>query len=128
MLKEAISLLTKSLTEHASQTDVKRLFEKKDIFIEVDLFDDESVDIYNLLLRTFSSKLFLSNQPGKNFLFFLFTLDKMFVESIHQFIKTQLLFEDMYSYANVYGQIYYKAWKQSEGVIKLNIELNCIQV
>ena len=80
-----------------------------------------------LLLSAVRAPNFVKSPDGVRFLVFLFTtISPDFVSQLHSSIKEALKPEDRQIAAG-YGEIYYKAWRQSEGMFRERIEESCLQ-
>ncbi|KAJ3337978.1 Condensin-2 complex subunit G2 [Gonapodya sp. JEL0774] len=120
-------MLMRSLSDDGKGADVKRVYAMKDALCVFD-WDDESAETIKVLVgHCFHKPSFFKSPEGKKFLVFaLSSLSSAFVEELHEFVKAQIPFCDM-SLVLTYGEIYFKAWKASEGVIRSRIETCCIQ-
>lgn len=119
------TLLMRSLDEGAAPGDIKHVYAVRSAFELLD-FEDDSIDsLKELLLRCVIHPLYVSRADGRRFLAFLFSLHPSFVDDIHETVKNQ-----MPSTRRVhasYGEVYFKAWRASEGALRLKIERACIQ-
>ena len=71
--------------------------------------------------------ILLKVDEGRRFLAFLMTLELGFVDTAHQAIKVQIPVCKKAS-LEAYGEVYFKAWRDSTGPIKEKIEQKCLQV
>ena len=78
-------------------------------------FEDPSIEtIRHLILRCFMHPAFLRNIEGQKFLSFVFSLSPALHPYILEVMKPQLL-TNMKFIASSYGEILYRAWKDSKG-------------
>lgn len=98
--------------KEAQKSDIKRLLKIQEAFQEVD-FSADSSDLRPLLLKVVSSPLCLKLPEGKRFITGLFLLDADLVNDLHQAIRIQMP-QSKKPILNTYGEIYKKAWKDSQ--------------
>ncbi|KAL3788032.1 hypothetical protein HJC23_008376 [Cyclotella cryptica] len=123
-------LLLSSLDEHATKSDVKRLFSMREALDLLDFGDPSIESLEKQLLRTISHPLFLQCTEGKRFLSHLFTVDAGFISRLHSAVRVQIPHAKK-SILNAYADVYWHAWKSSAGddreEILLSLEENAIQ-
>ena len=78
-------------------------------------FEDSSADsIKHLLLSCLIEPLYLYSEEGKKLLSFLFGLHPVFVEDLHQTVRSQLPHCPK-AHLEVYGEVYFRAWRLAAG-------------
>ncbi|GBG28703.1 Condensin-2 complex subunit G2 [Hondaea fermentalgiana] len=124
-------LIIYSLEDDAKRADVKRVFIVRKMLGLLDLEDDSSLTLKQLLLRCFLSPLYLFSEDGRKFLSEVCCLNEEFISDIHATIKTQLPFaassssstslstamgnsgasRDPSDLAESYADVYFRAWQ-----------------
>lgn len=79
-----------------------------------------------LILYCYMNPVYLNSTDGIKFLAFAFTLDKDMVETIHETIKSQMATATK-QIVDIYGDVYFRAWRLAEDPILSRIEYTCIQ-
>lgn len=105
-------LVLKALDDSDFQnTHIKRLFKLKDAFLVIDFTNASSDSLRSLLLRIASNPLLLRLSEGKKFLACLLQ-DPCLVKDLHLAFRAQIP-ETKKTVLLAYGEIYYRAWKDS---------------
>jgi condensin-2 complex subunit G2 len=119
-------LVVRSLDASAQKSDVKRLFHIREALAVLD-FDNESITyLQSLLLRTVSSPLYLRVNEGKRFIAGLFHLHNALVSDLRQAIRVQIP-DAKKTILQAYGEIYFRAWKDSETHVRTAMEERALQ-
>lgn len=119
-------LVVRSLDANALKTDVKRLFYIREALNVLD-FEHESIAyLRSLLLRSVSSPLYLRLNEGKRFIAGLFHLHNSLVRDLHQAIRVQIP-DAKNTILQAYGEIFFRAWKESVDQVRTHIEERVLQ-
>jgi len=117
-------LLSNTLNEGATVSDLKRLWEMRHVMKLID-FDDESIAyLRGLLLRTVSNGLYIKHDIGRRLIRFFFLLDKALTSDLHNAIKVQILPTTKNSVLDTYGHIYLNAWRDAENSSQSSDNIN----
>ena len=100
--------------KEAQKSDIKRLLKIQDAFKEIEFGDESSDSLRSYILKVVSSPLCLKLPEGKRFISGLFLLDPDLVGDLHQAIRIQMP-QAKKPILKTYGEIYKKAWKDSQG-------------
>lgn len=118
-------LVAKSLTLK-KKVDVHRVYSLRDAFSLLD-FDDESIeDLKLLLIRCVISPLYLKSEDGRKFVAFTFGLSLQLLKEILAMIRSQIPWGRKSTF-EAYGDILFRAWKQLERNLKLEVEDGFLQ-
>ena len=118
--------IMKALDSDAKQTEIKRLFSVRDALYLLD-FEDENISfLRSLLLKTVSNPLLLRSSDGRRIISMLFQLDKSLISDLHQSIRVQIP-DSKKPILLSYGDIYYRAWTESNDEMKQAIEECALQ-
>lgn len=132
------------------KSDVKRVWTLHEFLLNFRLSDASSDQLRSLLLRSTQTPNFVKSVDGVRFIVFLFTLSPGFVDQLHSAIKEALKPEEKYDtkvalhcdlrqcsahmycgffrqMSSAYGEIYFKAWRQSSGAFRERVEDGCLQ-
>ena len=118
-----VNALIVLLKQASTKADVKRVFNLRDALYHFRLQDQSAQELKRLLLKAFSSQLYLKCSEGIRFLAFLFTISPSFVEELNLEVKKCL----NSSNAEQFGEVYFKAWRASSGPFRERIEIQGIQ-
>lgn len=119
-------LVARVLDEEGRACDMKRLYSMRAGLLLLD-FTNESIDsMKELLLRCFVHPLFLKTADGRKFCVYLFGLHPTLISDIHDTIKQQLPFCSKHM-CELYGEIYFKAWRTASGPYLIRVENGCVQ-
>ncbi|XP_030855770.1 condensin-2 complex subunit G2 [Strongylocentrotus purpuratus] len=119
-------LLVKTLQPSGMVSDVKLLCSMRESFSQLNLADESSSSLKELLEQCIINSTFLKNDDGRKFLSFIFCLDSDLAERLHSAIKNQLP-SCPKSMINYYGEVYFKAWRNSAPPVTAKLETYCIQ-
>jgi condensin-2 complex subunit G2 len=119
-------LVVRSLDANAQKSDVKRLVHILEALDVLDYENESITYLQSLLLRTVSSPLYLRINEGKRFIASLFHLHNALVRDLHQAIRVQIP-DAKKTILQAYGEIYFKAWKESETHVRTAIEERALQ-
>ncbi|PRP88264.1 putative condensin-2 complex subunit G2 [Planoprotostelium fungivorum] len=119
-------LLFRAADLKSKANDVTRLYNLREALSLFDLDDESSLGIRKLLLKCYMLPVVLKSTKGKALLSYLFSISPMFIEEIHEMIRSQLP-HCRKSIQKIYGEIYLEAWKEAEGATLIKIEHSCIQ-
>jgi condensin-2 complex subunit G2 len=78
------------------------------------------------MLRCLFHPMFLRSADGKKFLVYMFGLHPPFIDTLHDAIKAQIPACPK-SVLEVYGEIYFKAWKVAQGPYLLKLGMLSLQ-
>eukprot|EP01047_Picozoa_sp_COSAG01_P026012 COSAG01_NODE_1661_length_9583_cov_37.367356_6_plen_1155_part_00 len=119
-------LVAKCLDVDGKVGDLKRLYTMRASLLLLE-FQDPSIDsLKDLLLRCFAHPLFLKTADGRKFCVYCFGLHPSFIAEIHATIKQQLPYASKHS-CELFGEIYFKAWRSASGPYLVRIESGCVQ-
>ncbi|XP_064643919.1 condensin-2 complex subunit G2-like [Lineus longissimus] len=121
-----IYLIEESLEPKPQARLLKRLWTMRDGLVNLNLEDESSAHLRELLLQCVIQVPHIKNDDGRKFLIFLFGLNINFIETLHKAIKQQIPVCPK-SILDWYAEIYFKAWKASTGLFREKIEIQCIQ-
>ncbi|XP_041457703.1 condensin-2 complex subunit G2-like [Lytechinus variegatus] len=119
-------LLVKTLQPSGMVSDVRLLYSMRKSFSQLNLADESSTSLKELLEQCFINSIFLKNDDGRKFLSFLLCLDCDLTERLHSAIKNQLP-SCPKNTINYYGEVYFKAWRKSTPPLTAKLETSCIQ-
>ncbi|EGD83553.1 hypothetical protein PTSG_04158 [Salpingoeca rosetta] len=119
-------LLVRALVVDAKSAAVKRVFAIRDAFELIDLSGDSSESLRGLLLQAFVNPNFVTLLEGQRFLSFIFGLNTEFIGAIWAAVKDTLPHCSS-RLLDGYGQILYRAWRNSAAAAHARIERDCIQ-
>lgn len=119
-------LIQSVLEKDKPASDVKRLLRFKTALKEMDIMHASSEALRRQLKQCIAHTYLLMNADGKKFLQFLFEIDPVFVGEVHSCIKGVLAYQKR-AQVEAFAEIYYKAWKNSSGHLKVTIEEVCLQ-
>jgi len=117
-------LLESSLASSALKTDVHRVYAMRHCLQLFSLGESESQELMEMLSECASSKNYLCDE-GVKFIALLFQLQCM-VPVLHRAIKSMLP-ECTRAQSAKIAEIYFRAWKSSDGESKQKIEQDCLQ-
>lgn len=123
---QMISYLLALALSNFNSKDSARLMSCQEALSYLDLDDPSSDSLRILIQRCFLHSYFLTKERGKKFLVSLFSLSPNLIKYLHRTIKSALIACSKY-HAEVYSDIYFKSWKSSNGLYRMNIENLCIQ-
>ncbi|BDA48499.1 Condensin-2 complex subunit G2 [Coccomyxa sp. Obi] len=113
-------LLVRALSLNRS-ADVKRCYTMRQALSLLD-FEDETIDdLKRLLLRAAFSPTFLRCKEGRRYLAHLFTLEPQMVRELGAIIRNQIP-SGRKSVLEAYGEILYRAWRESTAACLLEVE------
>jgi hypothetical protein len=119
-------LVARVLDEEGRASDMKRLFAMRAALLLLDFTNESIESMRELLLRCFVHPLFLKTADGRKFCVYLFGLHPTLITDIHETIKQQLPFCSKHM-CELYGEIYFKAWRTASGPYLIRIETGCVQ-
>ena len=105
---------------------MKRVWSIHESILNTRLSDSSAENLRSLLLSAARAPNFVKSPDGVRFVVFLFSISPDFVSTLHSSIKDALKPGDRQMAAG-YGDIYFKAWRQSGGVFRERIEESCLQ-
>ncbi|XP_022963354.1 uncharacterized protein LOC111463584 [Cucurbita moschata] len=118
-------LLSRSLTLK-KKGDVHKVYMLREAFSLFD-FEDESIkDLKLLLIRCVISPLYLKTEDGRRFLAYTFGLSRQLLKEALAIIRSQIPFGRK-SMLEGYGDIVFRAWRNSEGDIRDEMENGFLQ-
>lgn len=117
-------LLESSLAQSASKADVRRVYAMRHCLDLFSIGEPESQDMTEMLAECAASKNYLCDE-GAKFIALLFQLPYL-VPILHKSIKSMLP-ECTRAQSAKIAEIYFRAWKSSEGDVKQQIEEDCLQ-
>jgi len=91
---------------------MKRLFQMRKAFDQIDFDDASSDSLKKMLLRLVSSPVCLKQNEGKRFLAYLLQVDVTLACGLHQAIRAQIPMAKK-PMLEAYGEIYFRAWKEA---------------
>eukprot|EP01041_Mallomonas_annulata_P004224 gene4224-8403_t len=103
-------LLLTSLSPSAVDMDIKRVFSLREVLHFFDFEDPTIESLKDLLFRCFISPKYLKMTEGRQFLSFLFSVDKGLHEHIANTLRPQIA-QATRSVCRAYGDVIYRAWK-----------------
>ena len=119
-------LLMFALRSEAKVADVKRVHQLRNAFKLFDYDDASSDGIKQLLMHAMMNTLFLRTSDGKKFCTFILQLGGEVTEYAHAVVKTHIPGASK-TQLSALGDIYFKAWKNSDENVRNQIEYACIQ-
>ena len=119
-------LETATFCYHSQKSDVKRIWSIHESILNFRLSDSSAEHLHSLLVGAAKAPNFVKSPDGVRLIVFLFSISPDFVGQLHSSIKEALKPEDRHMAAG-YGEIYFKAWRQSGGVFRERIEESCLQ-
>ena len=105
---------------------MKRVWSIHESILNFRISDHSAEHLHSLLLDAARAPNFVKSPDGVRFIVFLFSVSPDFVTQLHSSIKEALKPEDRQMAAG-YGEIYFRAWRQSGGVFRERIEESCLQ-
>lgn len=118
-------LLSRSLTLK-KKVDVHKVYMLREAFSLFD-FEDESIeDLKLLLIRCVIAPLYLKTEDGRRFVAYTFGLSRQLLKEALAIIRSQIPFGRK-SMLEGYGDIVFRAWRNSEGDIRDEIENGFLQ-
>ena len=119
-------LVARALDEDGKVGDLKRVYAMRASLLLLEFQDPSIASMKDLLLRCFVHPLFLKTAEGRKFCVYLFGLHPSFISDIHATVKQQLPYASKHT-CELYGEIYFKAWRTASGPYLTRIENGCIQ-
>ncbi|CAL8463631.1 g3165 [Coccomyxa elongata] len=113
-------LLVRALSTNRS-ADVKRCYTMRHALSLLDFEDATIDDLKRLLLRAAFSPTFLRCKEGRRYLAHLFTLEPQMVRELGAIIRNQVP-SGRKSVLEAYGEILYRAWRESTAACLLEVE------
>ena len=127
LVPQAISyLLVRALHDGAAAADVKRLYGMRTALTVLDYGDEATGAMKKLLLQCVIHPPVLRHADGRKFLVSLFGLHPPFVAELHRAIKAQIP-TCRKSLRELYGEVYFKAWRAADGASRRQLEEGCLQ-
>lgn len=118
-------MLSRSLTLK-KKVDVHKVYMLREAFSLFD-FEDESIeDLKLLLIRCVIAPLYLKTEDGRRFVAYTFALNRQLLKEALAIIRSQIPFGRK-SMLEGYGDIVFRAWRNSEGDIRDEIENGFLQ-
>ncbi|KAH3764673.1 Condensin-2 complex subunit G2 [Pelomyxa schiedti] len=114
-----------ALNLQAKVADINRLYAFKEAFLVLDFQAESTGRLKNLLLKCFIHPPILNSQSGFKFLVFSMNMDAQLLTEMHQTMQAQMR-TCWKSVIDIYGSIYFRAWKQASGACKIKLE-SCLQ-
>ena len=105
---------------------MKRLWSIHESILNFRISDSSADNLRSMLLGAARAPNFVKSPDGVRFITFLFSISPEFVEQLHSSIKEGLKPEDRHMAAG-YGDIYFRAWRQSGGAFRARVEECCLQ-
>lgn len=119
-------LLVSALHEAATAGDVKRLWALRGALGVLDYADPSVAALKKLLLHCLIKPLVLRCAEGRKLLVYFFGLHPPFIAELHRAIRAQIP-ACRKSLREIYGEIYFKAWRAASGPYLERIEEGCLQ-
>lgn len=119
-------LVARVLDEEGRAADMKRLYAMRAALLLLDFTNESIESMKELLLRCFVHPLFIKTVDGRKFCVYLFGLHPTLIADIHDTIKQQLPFCSKHM-CELYGEIYFKAWRTASGPYLIRVETGCVQ-
>ena len=119
-------LLVRALQDSATAADVKRLYAFRTALTVLDYADESITALKKLLLHCLIQPMILRNADGRKLLVYMFGLHPPFVLEMHRAIKAQIP-ACRKSLRELYGEVYFRAWRAASGVYLERIEEGCLQ-
>lgn len=111
------------LAPKASGSDVSRLYRVRHLFADLD-WEHESIDSMKLqIMRCAASPTFVRANHGSDLISLFFTVHPSFTSEVHGTVKNQMMYCRPASIKG-YAVALFKAWKQSEGGTRVQMELS----
>ena len=119
-------LLVRALQDSATAADVKRLYAFRTALTVLDYADESITALKKLLLHCLIQPMILRNADGRKLMVYMFGLHPPFVLEMHRAIKAQIP-ACRKSLRELYGEVYFRAWRAASGVYLERIEEGCLQ-
>lgn len=120
-----IYLLQRSL-QTQTMVDVKRVWTVHEALSQVDLTNESSKSLKNLLKQCTYNIAYLRCSEGCRFLAYILSQEVELTKILHNTIKNHLS-TTARSWLVKYGEIYFRAWQRATGPVLEKLETSCIQ-
>eukprot|EP01105_Mastigella_eilhardi_P006309 TRINITY_DN1792_c0_g5_i1.p1 TRINITY_DN1792_c0_g5~~TRINITY_DN1792_c0_g5_i1.p1 ORF type:complete len:1236 (+),score=325.15 TRINITY_DN1792_c0_g5_i1:306-3710(+) len=114
-------LLVRALDTNSRAIDITRLCAMREALTVIDFQHPSTNRLKNLLLKCYIHPNVLHNKAGIKFLVYLFQVYLPMVDALHQTMKAQMRTCTKHI-VNIYGEIYFRAWRAAQGPFRLRIE------
>ena len=119
-------LLVRALQDSATAADVRRLYAFRTALTVLDYADESIMALKKLLLHCLIQPTILRNPEGRKLCVYFFGLHPPFILEMHRAIKAQIPVCRK-SLRELYGEVYFRAWRAASGVYLEKIEEGCLQ-
>lgn len=118
-------LLSRSLTK-GKKADVRRVYSLREAFLLFDYVDESIEDLKMLLVRCVITPVYLKMDEGRKFVAFVLGLNQQLTKEALELLKSQIPFGRK-SVLEAFADILFRAWKESEGSLREEIEDGFLQ-
>ena len=119
-------MLVRALHDMATTADIKRLYAFRSSLTVLDYADESVGPLKRLLLHCAIRPLILRCAEGRKLVAYFFSLHVPFIAELHRAIKSQIP-ACRKQQREAYGEVYFRAWRNSTGPYQSKMEEDCLQ-